>query len=85
MNISPLTIFTLHIKVLTKKTLVPKLCWLFSQLLWSMEQGKVTTMVALDRSTAFDTIEHKTLCAVFEKDFGITNTSLNWIESYLKN
>ena len=61
------------------------LCWLFSQLLWCMEEGKVTTMVALDLSAAFDTVEHKTLCAVLEKDFGVLNTSLNWIKSYLKD
>ena len=61
------------------------LCWLFTQLLWCMEQGNVSIMVALDLSAAFDTVEHETLCTVLEKDFGVTNTSLHWVKSYLND
>lgn len=61
------------------------LCCLFNQLLWSMEQGKVIIMVALDLSSAFDTVDHSTLGAVLDQDFGIRGTSLQWVRSYLKD
>jgi hypothetical protein len=61
------------------------LCFLVNQLLWTMEHACVTIMVALDLSSAFDTVEHETLCAVLEQNFGIKSTSLQWIKSYLKD
>ena len=61
------------------------LCCLFNQLLWTMEYGGVSVIVALDLSSAFDTVEHGTLCTLLETNFGIEETSLQWIKSYLKD
>ena len=61
------------------------LCCLMNDLLWSMEFGRVSVMVALDLSAAFDTVEHETLSAVLKQNFGINDVPLNWIRSYLKD
>ena len=50
-----------------------------------MENNKLTSIICLDLRAAFDTVNHSILLEVMENYFGITNTSLNWISSYLKN
>jgi hypothetical protein len=61
------------------------LCYLVNHLLWNFEHGKVSVMVSLDLSSAFDTVEHSTLCSVLDNNFGVRQTSLQWISSYLKD
>ena len=39
----------------------------------------------LDLSSAFDTIDHKTLIDLLESQFGVTDKALDWIKSYLSN
>ena len=48
-----------------------------------MENNTNTTMVALDLSAAFDTVNHKILLEVLNKNFGIQGMALKWIKSYL--
>ena len=43
-------------------------------ILWSMEKGKVTALMALDLSAAFNTVDHEVLLRVLQKRFGIERT-----------
>ena len=61
------------------------LCALMNQLLWSLEEGKVTIIVALDLSAAFDTVDHNILVNVLHSCFGISGKALDWFVSYLKD
>ena len=51
----------------------------------NMEIKKFTSIMCLDLSAAFDTVNHSNLLEVMENFFGIKGTALNWILSYLKN
>jgi hypothetical protein len=61
------------------------ICWLMNQLLWAMERGEVSILVALDLSAAFDTVDYDILCDVLRNKFGIHDTALNWTKSYLRD
>ena len=54
-----------------------------NDILWAMENEKVTTLMAIDLSTAFDTVDHSILIAVLRERFGIFDTALSWFKSYL--
>ena len=49
----------------------------------SMDKGKVTALVLLDLSAAFDTIDHKLLITRLSKWYGINGRALMWFSSYL--
>jgi len=61
------------------------LCILVNDLLWAMEESKITALVALDLSAAFDTVDHGILCSVLDSNFGVNSSALDWIRSYLKD
>ena len=50
-----------------------------------MEHQKVTSLVAIDLGTAFDTVDHDILLSVLEKRFGVQDTCLDWFRSYLNS
>ncbi|CAB4034645.1 Hypothetical predicted protein, partial [Paramuricea clavata] len=50
-----------------------------------MDRQEVCFLVLLDLSSAFDTIDHKTIIDVLEYQFGVTDRALEWIKSYLLN
>ena len=56
-----------------------------NDILWDMEHQKVTSCVAIDLSTAFDTVDHNILLSVLEKRFGVQGTCLDWFRSYLNS
>jgi len=58
---------------------------LTEDLLSAVDAGSVTAVAGLDLSAAFDTISHTKLCNIFFNDFGITDTALCWLQSYLSN
>ena len=57
---------------------------LMDDLLWSMEHQRVTTLMAIDLSAAFDTVDHDVLLSVLNAKFGVTGNALRWFESYLR-
>ena len=59
------------------------LCSLIDELLWSMEKGRANVLVSLDLSAAFDTVDHQILLDVLGSNYGISETALHWISSYL--
>ena len=56
---------------------------LTDDLLNAMEHQKVTALVAIDLSAAFDTVDHSILLSVFSKKFGVAGSALKWFETYL--
>ena len=54
-----------------------------NDILLNMEAQKVTLLVFLDLSAAFDTVRHKTLLSLLESRFGVHNKALDWFASYL--
>jgi hypothetical protein len=58
---------------------------IFSDLVAKLDAGNVSLMALLDLSAAFDTVDHNILARRLEKDFGITDSALAWIVSYLSD
>ena len=56
---------------------------LVNDLLWSMEEGCVTSFVAIDLSAAFDTVSHHILLDLLEVRYCVIGKALAWFESYL--
>ena len=53
------------------------------EILWNTEQKKVTILVSIDLSAAFDMVDHSVLIKVLNKYYGISGSALQWFESYL--
>ena len=56
---------------------------LLDDILWSSENQQVTSLVTLDLSAAFDTVDHGVLLSILEKNFGVQDSALAWFTSYL--
>ena len=54
-----------------------------ADILHNMEQQKVTLLVLVDLSAAFDTLDHDILLTRLKEKFGITGVALQWHKSYL--
>ena len=50
-----------------------------------MDGGKITALVLLDLSAAFDTVDHKILLSHLQYHLGIHDIALDWCKSYLLN
>ena len=57
---------------------------MMNDLLWGMEKKEITTVIILDMSAAFDTVDHNLLLTILQNRYGITDTTLQWYESYLR-
>ena len=56
-----------------------------NDIILAIDHGKVTALVLLDLSAAFDTVDHTTLLDVLNRRFAVEGTSLLWFKSYLTN
>ena len=54
-------------------------------ILKNIEDGKCTSIVSLDLSATFDTVNHTILLDVLNSYFGISEHALSWISSYLSS
>ena len=51
----------------------------------SVDGKRITILVSLDLSAAFDTMHHLTLLTRLKHTFGVSGASLRWITTYLKD
>jgi hypothetical protein len=49
----------------------------------AMENGKVTALILLDLSAAFDTVDHSILLHRLQHWFGLSDSALHWFTTYL--
>ena len=54
-----------------------------NDILMNMDEQKVTLLVLLDLSSAFDTVNHQVLLERLRSRFGVTRTALDWFASFL--
>ena len=52
--------------------------------LWGMENKKVTGLVMMDLSAAFNIVDHKIFLDLLNSRFGIKGTALSWLLCYLE-
>ena len=57
---------------------------LSNDILWAMERQSITSMVAIDLSAAFDTVDHDILLDILNHKFGIEDKAPKWFDSYLR-
>ena len=53
--------------------------------LLAFDSGKLSLLLSLDFSSAFDTVDHSLLLQHLNPSFGISGSSLSWFISYLSN
>ena len=54
-----------------------------NDILWAFENQSIMSLVAIDLSAAFDTVDHTILLDLLNNKFGITDKALKWLDSYL--
>ena len=58
---------------------------LHNNIIRNFEQGDCTVLSSLDLSADFDTVDHNIFIARLKATFGIKDTTIEWISSYLTN
>ena len=62
----------------------PCLLRLSNNILWNFKNQKITSLTVMDLSAAFHTVNHEVLIAILRDKFGVTDTALQWFQSYLQ-
>ena len=52
-------------------------------ILWAMEKQSINSLVAMNLSATFDTVDHDILLTIIRTKFGIEDKALKWFDSYL--
>ena len=55
-----------------------------SDILMAMDQQKLTQLILIDLSAAFDTVDHNILADSMSKSFGIVDDASDWFSTYLR-
>ena len=55
-----------------------------NDILWAMERQSIISLVTIDLSAAFDTVDHNTLLHILNAKYGIEDTALKWFNQYLR-
>ena len=74
---------TLHLACRAGNSTATALLKVHNDILLNMDHQRVTILVLLDLSSAFDTVDHEVLLRRLEVTFGIADTALQWFSSYL--
>ena len=56
-----------------------------SDMLQAMDNGKITLLILLDLSAAFDTIDHDKMLACLKNSIGVDEKALGWFRSYFNS
>jgi len=72
-------------QVLDSTTALRLLTKVFNDICLSTDSGKMSVLVLLDLSAAFDTVDHSILLKRLENWAGLSRTVLNWFKTYLEN
>ena len=54
-------------------------------MLMNFESQNLTPLVAIDLSAAFDTVNHNLLLQVLNQCYGVCDSALKWVTSYLED
>ena len=55
-----------------------------NDILWGMEAQSITSLVVLDLSAAFDTVDHEILLSILSSKYGVKSNALKWFDQYLR-
>ena len=58
---------------------------MFNDICLNRDGGKMSVLVLLDLSAAFDTVDHNILLKRLENWVGLSGTVLNWFKTYFEN
>ena len=57
---------------------------IINDILWAMEHQKILSLVCIDLSVAFGTVDHEILEQVLQNQYGITGTVCQWYKTYIR-
>ena len=77
--------YTLHSSQRTVSVIAVRLLKVQNDILMSLDSQRVTLLVFLGLSAAFDTVDHGVLVNRLSTSFGVRRSALQWFASYLLN
>ena len=54
-----------------------------NDILWAMENQSITSLIVMDLSATFNTVDHKILLTILKCKFGLEHEALKWFDRYL--